>query len=101
MNFTGIFDDPGGIVGYMMETFAPMQPYFWVLFFGAIIGYVYLAMQSLTAAVIVILLVLGIFGTTTLSGYFAAVPVFFQFLYIITIVGLSSLVVAFVIKRRT
>lgn len=100
MNYTGIFDDPAGLVGYLMETFAPMQPYFWILFFGGIIGYVYLAMQSLTATIIVILLVLGLFGTTTLSGYFAAVPVFSQFLYIITIVGLASLVVAFVIKRR-
>jgi hypothetical protein len=100
MNYTGIFDDPAGLVGYMMETFEPMQPYFWVLFFGGIIGYIYLATQSLTATIIAILLVLGIFGTTSLSGYFAEVPVFSQFLYIVTLVGLTALVGTFIMKKR-
>lgn len=100
MNFTGIFDDPTGIAGYMMETFSGMQPYFWVLFFGAIIGYVYLCMQSITATIIAIILVFGIFGGTAISGYFADIPLFSQFLYIIALVGLTALVGAFIMKRR-
>jgi hypothetical protein len=84
----------------MMETFAPMQPWFWILFFGAIIGYVYLSMQSITATIVAILLVFGIFGTTAIGGFFADVPIFSQFLYIITLVGLTALIGGLVMKRR-
>ena len=102
MNYTGIFDDPSGIMGYMMETFAPMQPWFWVLFFGAIIGYVYLSMQSITATIIAILLVFGIWGSVQLPGVplFKDVPIFSQFLYIVTLVGLTALIGGLVMKRR-
>jgi len=100
MNYTGIFNDPSGIAGYMMETFNGMQPYFWVLFFGAIIGYVYLSMQSITAAIIAIILMFGIFGSTAISGYFADVSLFNQLLYIITLVGITSLVGGFIMKKR-
>ena len=100
MNFTGIFDDPAGLMGYMLETFDGMEPYFWVLFFGAIVGYVYLSMQSITATIVAILLVFGIFGTTAVGGFFADVPVFNQFLYIVVLVGLTALIGGLVMKRR-
>jgi hypothetical protein len=100
MNYTGIFSDPSGIIGYLLETFTPMNPYFWVLFFVGVIGYVYLALQSITATIIVILITFGIFGGTSISGYFAAVPVINQLLYIITLFGLMLLIGTFVMKRR-
>lgn len=100
MNYTEIFTDPGGIAGYMMQTFSGMQPYFWVMFFGGIIGYVYLSMKSLTATVVMILLTFGIWaGTAFGTDYLGAVPVFTQLLYIITLVGLVTLVATFIMKR--
>jgi len=103
MNYTGIFDDPSGIAGYMMETFSGMQPYFWVLFFGGIIGYIYLSMQSITAAIIAILLTFGLWGAVNFPGIslFNDVPLFNQFLYIITLVGLTALVGGFIMKKRS
>jgi hypothetical protein len=97
MNYTDFFSN---IFGYALETFAPMQPYFWPLFFGGIIGYIYCAMNSLIAAVVGILLVFGVFAGTAVSGFFAEVPVFSQFLYIITIVGFTLLVGTLIMKRR-
>jgi hypothetical protein len=100
MNYTGIFDDPSGIMGYMMETFQPMNPLFWVIIFGALICYVYLASKSLIAAVILILITFATFGGTVISGYFSDVPIFTQFLYIITLFGIASLIFGLVMKRR-
>jgi hypothetical protein len=97
MNYTSFFTD---IAGYMLMTFQPMQPYFWILFFGGIIGFIYCALNNLTAAVIAIILVFAIFATTSLSGYFAAVPLFNQFLYIIVLIGLTLLIGTFIMKRR-
>jgi hypothetical protein len=102
MNYTEIFTDPNGIAGYMMQTFSSMQPYFWVMFFGGIIGYVYLAMKSLTATVVMILLTFGIWAGTSFSlTYFGAseVSLFVQLLYTITLVGLVTLVATFIMKR--
>lgn len=100
INYTAIFDD---LIGYGMQTFDPMQPYFWLLFFGAIIGYIYGAVRSIVVTVIAIILVFGIFAGTTLSGYFSdsKVSIFSQFMYILTLVGLVLLVGALLTKRRT
>jgi hypothetical protein len=102
MNYTGIFaNNSSGLIGYALETFDPMQPWFWVMFFGAIIGYIYCAMNSVTATVVAILITLGVWATAAFgTDYLSSVPVFNQFLYIIVLLGLTLLVGTFIMKRR-
>lgn len=100
MNYTGIFDDPTGIAGYIMETFNSMDPYFWPLFFGGIIGFVYLKTQSTVAAIIAIIITFGLWGGTATISLFKDVPLFSQFLYIVTLIGLTALVGGLIMKRR-
>jgi len=85
-----------GIFDYMLSTYSAIDPYFWPLVFIGIIGYIYVAVQSVTVAVVSIIVTFALFGTTT--SIFESIPMFSQFLYIIAIVGITCLFVALFIK---
>lgn len=86
------------IFGYAVDAFSPIDPWFWPFVFLGVIGYIYAAMQSITVAVVGILVTMGVFATT--SNVFADVSIVSQFLYIITILGITLLIVGVLIHRQ-
>jgi hypothetical protein len=86
-----------GIFNYAMDSYNILGIWLYPLLFIGIIGYVYASMQSVTVGIIGILLTIGIFGATT--QIFQEVPMLVQLLYIITILGLTLLLVGLFIKR--
>ena len=79
-----------------------MQPYvtilgfwFYPILFSAIIAYVYLKLQSATAGVIMILILIAVFGNALMG-----VDLWVTFLHIITALVITALVIVFILKRR-
>ena len=87
-----------GIFEYSIDAFNIMGIWFMPLVFLGLIGYVYAAMQSITVAIVGIIITLGIFAATT--QIFANVPILVQLFYIITVLGLTLLLVGLFIKKR-
>lgn len=87
-----------GVPQYAMEAFSAIDPWFYPIVLFGIIGYIYGCMQSVTSAVIAILITLGIFAVTT--SIFEGVPEMTQILYIITILGLTMLLVSLLLHKR-
>ena len=87
-----------GIFEYSVESFSAVDPWFYPLLLFGIIGYIYTSMHSVTAAVVGIIITLGIFGVTT--SVFEGVPELTQILYLITIIGISMLLFSLLIHRR-
>lgn len=93
-----IWDDfNSGMLQYAIDAFNAIDIWFWPFVFIGIIGYLYAAMESVTVAVVGILITFGLFATTT--SIFADVPELSQFLYIIAIIGITLLITALFIKR--
>ena len=90
-------DFSSDIFGYAFSAYDAIEPWFWPFVFVGIIGYLYAGMQSVTVAVVGILITFGIFATTT--SVFEEVPAISQFFYIIAILGITLLMVGLVLKR--
>lgn len=86
-----------GILQYSMEAFSVLDPYLYPLLFLGIIGYIYTAMQSMTSAIVAILITLGVFVIST--NIYNEAGDLLLFLYIITILGITFLVVNLFIRR--
>ena len=93
-----IWSNFSNISEYTKDAFGAVDPWFYPLIFVGIIGFLYTSMNSLTVAVVGILITFGLFGATT--SVFEGVSEISMFLYIIAIVGMALLVVTFFIKRR-
>ena len=87
-----------GVFEYSIDAFNIMGLWFMPLVFLGIIGYIYAAMQSVTVAIVGIIITLGIFAAT--SQIFENVPVLVQLFYIITVLGLCLLLTGLFIKKR-
>jgi len=87
-----------GVPQYAMEAFSAIDPWLYPIVLFGIIGYIYGCMQSVTSAIIAILITLGIFSVTT--SIFEEVPEMTQILYIITILGLTMLLVSLLLHKR-
>lgn len=68
---------------------------FWPLFFSAIIGYVYIKQQSLTAVAAVVLIIFAAFGNSLLG-----VGPWVNFLYIAISAVVAGLVLMLFVRRR-
>lgn len=82
---------------YAINAYDVLDPWFYPLIFLGIIGYFYAGMQSITVAVVGILITFGVYATTT--NIFADVEPFVQLAYIITVLGIMLLLVGVFIKR--
>ena len=87
-----------GIAQYATDAFSVLDPWFYPIIFIGVIGYIYTCMHSVTVAVVAIIITLGLFGATT--SIFAGVPEVTQLLYIISIIGITMLIVTLILKRR-
>ena len=83
---------------YAVEAYSAVDPWFYPILFIGIIGFIYTSMNSITAAIIAILITFGIFATTT--SIFTEVSELTQFLYIITVVGLTMLIVTLILSKK-
>ena len=83
---------------YAVDAYAAVDPWFYPILFIGIIGFIYTSMNSITVAIIAILITFGIFATTT--SIFTEVSELTQFLYIITVVGLTMLIVTLILNKR-
>jgi len=83
---------------YAEEAYSAVDPWFYPILFLGIIGFIYSSMNSITTAIIAILITFGIFATTT--SIFTEVSEMTQFLYIITVVGLTMLIVTLILNKR-
>ena len=84
------------IMGYWIDGFSNTDPYLFPFLFIGIIGFIYASLNSITVAIVGILLTIGLFG----SSFFAGIPDLTNLLYIVTILGISLLIVTLFIKRR-
>jgi hypothetical protein len=87
-----------GFFTYAREAYSGLQPWDYPLFFVGIIAYIYLITQSATAAIVTILITVGLYGTTTV---FLEVPDLMIIFYIFVIITLTSLFAFLIYKRRT
>ena len=94
MDFWGNFS--GGFLDFGMSAYANMEPWTYPLIFVAIIGYVFMATHSIAVTIVSIFITLGIYTSTT--DVFAEVPDLSLFLYIVTIVGFSLLIMFLILK---
>jgi len=85
------------IPDYMTDAFSAIDPWFWPLVFVGIFGFLYTAMNSVTVAIVGILVTFGIFATST--NVFVGIPEITQFLYIISIIGISLLITTLFLRR--
>lgn len=86
------------IFGFAMSAFSPLEPWLYPFIFLGIIGYIYSAMESITVTVVAILITFGIFAGTT--SIFESVPQISQFLYIVSVIGITMLIATLIIKKR-
>lgn len=84
------------IMGYWIDGYANTEPYLFPFLFLGVIGFIYASVQSITVTVIIIIITMSLFG----SSFFAGIPNMTDFLYIITLLGISLLLVTLFIKRR-
>jgi uncharacterized sodium:solute symporter family permease YidK len=71
-----------------------MGVFVWPIIFVAIIGYVYLKQQSLTAAAIAALIIFAVFGNALVG-----VDILVNFLYIALSLIVTGVVLLFIIRR--
>jgi len=91
-NFTESIPD------FAVAAYSAVDPWFWPLVFVGIIGYLYTAMNSVTVAIIGILVTFGLFATTT--NFLHGIPEITQFLYLVTIIGITMLLFTLFLNRR-
>jgi len=89
-NFTG------GIIEYSINGYSNLEPWTYPLILVGIIGYVFMATHSVVTCVVAILITLGVYSSTT--DIFVNVPDISLFLYIITLVGITLLLMILVLK---
>ena len=82
---------------YATDAFSAIDPWFWPLVFVGVFGFLYTAMNSITVAIVGILITFGLFATTT--NIFVGIPEVTQFLYIITVIGITMLIGMLFIRR--
>ena len=98
MTTWGIFTGEG-IFEYAIEAYSAVDPWFYPILMIGIVGYIYGCMNSATSAIIAILITFGLFATTT--SIFEQTSEIIILLYLITIVGLTFLVVTLLTKRSS
>ena len=86
------------IPDYMTDAFSAIDPWFWPLVFVGVFGFLYTAMNSVTVAIVGILVTFGLFAAST--NIFAGIPELTMFLYLIVIVGITMLFVTLFLSRR-
>ena len=87
-----------GIMDYGLQTFAPIDPWFYPLVFVGLIGYVYTALNSVIGAVVAILLTFAVYGASNIVFPEGPVSGISMFLYIIVVVGVSFLLMTVILK---
>ena len=87
-----------GIFNFARDAYSSMQPWDYPIFFLGLIAFIYLVTQSATAAIVVMLITVGLYGTTEI---FLEVPDVMLILYIFVILTLTSLFAFLIYKRRT
>ena len=93
----GIWTDfSSGIFDYAISAYSNLEPWTYPLIFMGIMGYVYVASKSMTAFIVSVFITLGVFATTT--SVFADVPNLNLFLFIVTVFGMSLVILALVLK---
>ena len=97
-NFTEFLE--GGMVYYAMRGYTTALGFLvYPLIFTGIIGYIYIKQQSIISAVVVILLLIGAFGTA-LVQYYTGVESWISAMAIFVGLGLASLFVLWLTKSR-
>ena len=86
------------IPDYITSAFSAIDPWFYPLLFIGIFGFLYTAMNSITVAIVGIIITFGLFATST--SVFSGIPEITQFIYIITIIGLTLLFTTLFLSRR-
>lgn len=92
------FDD--GIIQYAIDAFASVEPWLYPFVFIGVIGFLYTAMNSVTVAIVGILITFALFAGTSGTNVFEGVPELSQFFYIVTIIGIACLIVTVFLKHR-
>lgn len=87
-----------GFLQSAKDAFSQLEPWFYPFLIVGIIGFLYTGLNSITVAIVGILITFGILAATT--GIFNQIPTFTQFFYIITIIGLTLLFTTLFIKYR-
>jgi len=90
-NFTRSIPD------FVVAAFDAVDPWFWPLVFIGVFGYLYTAMNSVTVAIVGILITFGLFATTT--NIFVGIPEITQFIYIVTVIGITMLINMLFLRR--
>lgn len=85
-----------GIFEYSINAYSNLEPWTYPLIFMGIIGYVFMATHSIVTSIVAILITLGIYSSTT--DIFANIPDLSLFLYIVTLVGITLLVMVLILK---
>lgn len=86
----------GGIFEYSIDAYNGLEPWTYPIIFLAIIGYVFMATRSITAAIVSIFITMGIYATTT--NIFVDVPDLTLFLMIVSLIGMSMLFIVLIMK---
>ena len=84
------------IFEYCWSAYDVLGPYKYPLLILGIVGYVFLYTRSATLAIVTIIAAFSIFAST---GMFAGTQILNSFLGTMTILGLASLLLAFIIKK--
>ena len=92
-----IWEEFQNIFTYAKDTFYRLDIWFYPLLFLAIIGWVYATTQSVTVAIVAIIITFGLYATTT--SIFVDVPDLDLFLYLVVLLGLTLLIGSLFIKR--
>ena len=85
-----------GIFEYSINGYNNMEPWTYPLIFMGVIGYVYMVTHSAITAVVAILVTFGLYAWTT--DIFVNVSDLSLFLYIVTLIGITLLIVVIVLK---
>jgi len=88
-----------GFIDYGMSAYDGFGVWKYPILFLAVIGFVYATMTSIIVTIVAIIFTFAIYAVTT--DIFAGVPDLNLFLYIVSIVGITLLITALFIKRRS
>jgi len=86
-----------GVFTFAREAYSSMQPWDYPIFFLGIIAFIFLITNSATAAIVVMLITVALYG----SNVFLEVPDLMMILYIFVLITLTSLFAFLIYKRRT
>lgn len=87
-----------GIIEYAVAAFDAIDPWFYPLVMLGFIGYIYGCMHSAIAAVIAIIITIGLFAAGT--NIFIQTSELTILLYLITVIGIAFFITTLMLRRR-